>query len=196
MDMSDRFVKIVRLSPMKVVSFHSIGEYLGNPEEKAWAKMVAWAKPKGLLNSPAKHQVFGFNNPDPPLDEEGIPEAAKQYGYEFWITIGEDFETEEDVDVKTVGGGLYAVMTCRVESPVDIGKTWGELIKWIQESKEYSFHPNWKGLKVHYDKDHLEHGITGLENHINPWVQTPPKGKPWKTQEKLIIDIYAPIIKK
>jgi DNA gyrase inhibitor GyrI len=196
MDVSNMFVKIIHLPPMKVVSFHSMGEFLGSPEEKAWAKMVAWAKPKGLLNSPREHQIFGFNNPDPPLSEEGIPEPNKSYGYEFWMTIGDDFKTEKDMDVKTVEGGSYAVMTCRVESPVDIGKTWEELVKWIQKSKKYGFHPNLKGLKSHYNKDHIEHGITGLENHINPWVETPPKGKPWKTAERLIIDIYVPVIEK
>ena len=189
------FVKIVRLPPMKVVSFHSMGEFLGNPEEKAIAKMVAWAKPKGLLSNPTKHQIFGFNNPNPPIDEEGIPEPNKTYGYEFWITIGKNFKTEDDVDIKTVDGGSYAVMTCRVENPVDIGKTWGRLARWIQKSEKYDFHPNLKGLKSHYDKDHFEHGITGLENHLN-LLEIPSKGKPWKLQEKFIMDIYVPIIER
>jgi DNA gyrase inhibitor GyrI len=193
--MSD-FVKIVRLPAMKVVAFHSMGEFLGNPEEKAAAQMVAWAKPKGLLDDPAEHQIFGFNNPDPPPGEEGIPEANKQYGYEFWISVGEDFTTQEDVSVKTVEGGLYAVMTCRVERPPDIGKIWGKLIKWVQRSEKYTFHPKWRGLASHYAKTHFEHGITGLENHLNPWVEAPSKGKPWKTRENLIMDMYAPIIEK
>lgn len=109
---------------MKVVSFHAMGEFLGNPEEKASAKMVAWAKPKGMLNDLARHMIFGFNNPDPPLDADGILEPNSEYGYEFWITVGEKFETEDDADMKTVEGGLYAVMTCKVEGAVDIGKTW------------------------------------------------------------------------
>ena len=192
--MSD-FVKIVSLPPMKVVSFHSMGEFLGDPEEKASAKMIAWAKSKGLLNKPGKHQVFGFNNPDPPVTEEGIPEPNKRYGYEYWITVEEDFKTEENIDVKTVDGGSYAVLTCRVESPVDIGKTWGKLIRWIQESEKYDFHPNCRGLKSHYNKSHFEYGITGLEHHLN-LLETPPKGKPWKTHEKLVMDIYVPIIEK
>jgi DNA gyrase inhibitor GyrI len=195
MEMSD-FVKIVRLLPMRVVSFHAMGEFLGSPEEKASAKMVAWAKPRGMLNDPAKHMIFGFNNPDPPLDSEGIPEPNKKYGYEFWITVGDQFEKEDDADIKTVEGGLYAVMTCKVEGAVDIGKTWGRLFKWIKESESYDFHPNWKGLKSHHSTDHFEHGTTGLENHLNPWIETPPKGKPWKPKEKLIIDMYAPIIEK
>ena len=195
MDVSDMFVKVTHLPPMKVVSFHSMGDFLGSPEEKAWEKMVAWAKPKGLLSDPSEHQIFGFNNPDPPQSDEGIPEPNKSYGYEFWMTIGDDFRTEKDMKVKTVEGGSYAVMTCRVGGPVDIGKTWGRLIKWIQESEEYTFHPKWKGLKTQYSKEHVEHGVTGLEHHLNP-MNPPPKGKPWQTKEQLVIDIYAPIIKK
>ncbi|UCE28564.1 MAG: GyrI-like domain-containing protein [Candidatus Bathyarchaeota archaeon] len=192
--MSD-FVKIVSLPPMKVVSFHSMGEFLGDPEEKASTKMMAWAKSKGLLSNPREHQVFGFNNPDPPISEEGIPEPNKRYGYEYWITVEDDFKTEENIDVKTVDGGSYAVLTCRVESPVDIGKTWGKLIKWIQESEKYDFHPNCRGLKSRHSKSHFEYGITGLEHHLN-LLESPPKGKPWKTPEKLVMDIYVPVIEK
>lgn len=180
---------------MRVASFHSMGEHLGDPERKAYAKMIAWAKPKGFLDNPAEHQVFGFNNPDPPTSEEGLPEPNKPYGYEIWVSVGNDDEIEDTIDTKTVEGGLYAVMTCRVDGPVDIGRTWGRLIKWIQESEECTFHPNWKGFKSHYNKKHVEHGVAGLEHHLNP-METPPKGKPWQTKERLIIDIYAPIIKR
>lgn len=180
---------------MKVVSFHSMGEHLGDPEKKASTALVDWAKPRGLLDDSTAHQVFGFNNPDTPINEEGVPEPNKPYGYEFWITVGNDFKEEDDITVKTVEGGLYAVMTCRVEGPVDIGRTWGKLIKWIQRSEEYTFHPNLKGFKSHYDKKHLEHGVTGLENHLNR-LEAPPKGKPWQTQQKLIMDIYVPVTEK
>jgi hypothetical protein len=129
------------------------------------------------------------------MTEEGVPEPNKPYGYEYWITVGDGFEAEAGVSVKTVEGGLYAVMTCRVEGPVDIGKTWGKLIRWIQESAEYTFHPNWKGLKARYDKPHFERGVTGLENHLNI-LEPAPKGKPWQTTDKLVMDVYAPITEK
>jgi DNA gyrase inhibitor GyrI len=193
--MPENFVKIVYLPAMRVASFHSMGEHLGDPEKRAFKKMTAWAKPKDLLDNPAKHQVFGFNNPDPPTTAEGAPDPNRPYGYEFWISIGSDEEIDDKIDIKTVEGGSYAVMTCRVGGPVDIGKTWGRLIKWIQESEEYTFHPKWKGLKTQYSKEHVEYGVTGLEHHLNP-MNPPPKGKPWQTKEQLVIDIYAPIIKK
>ncbi|UCH32327.1 MAG: GyrI-like domain-containing protein [Candidatus Bathyarchaeota archaeon] len=193
--MPNDFIKIVHLPPMRVLSFHSLGEHLGDPEDKAGREMFAWAKPRGLLDDPKKHQVFGFNNPDPPMNKEGGPEPNKPYGYEFWITVDEDFAAESDMNIKTVDGGMYAVITCRVESPAEIGRAWGSLIQWIQKSEKYTFHPNWKGLKSHYKNNHVEHGITGLENHLS-LLAPPPKGKPWQCSERLIMDIYAPVIEK
>ncbi len=193
--MPDSFVKIVNLPTMRVASFHSMGEHLGDPEKKAFEKMLAWAKPKGILDNPADYQVFGCNNPDPPITDEGMPKPDQPYGYEFWVRIGNSEEIEDKISIKTVESGSYAVMTCRVGGPVDIGKTWGRLIKWIQESEEYTFHPKWKGLKTQHSKELFEYGVTGIEHHLNP-METPPKGKPWQTKEQLIIDIYAPVVKK
>jgi DNA gyrase inhibitor GyrI len=193
--MPENFIKIVLLPSMKVASFHSLGEHLGEPEKKAYSALIAWAKPKGFLDRPAEHQVFGFNNPDPPTTEEGLPDPNKPYGYEFWMSVGKNDEIEDEIDEKTVEGGLYAVITCKVGGPVDIGKTWGRLVEWIKNSEEYTFHPKWKGFKSHYDKKTFEYGVTGLEHHLNP-METPPKGKPWQTEEQLIIDIYAPVIRK
>ena len=60
--MSELDVRIVKLEPMRVASAHALGE---SPEHDAIEKLIAWAKPKGLLEDPEKHRVFGFNNPDP-----------------------------------------------------------------------------------------------------------------------------------
>lgn len=117
-------VKIVRLEPMKVVSFHAIGR---SPEQAAWDKLITWAKPLGILHDPA-NRLFGFNNPDP---SPGNPE----YGYEVWIQVDDDF-IDENVTVKEFPGGDYAVT--RVEVPKGkfevIGKAWMELVEWRKKS--------------------------------------------------------------
>ena len=76
--MSDLDVRIVKLEPVRVASFHGFGE---SPEDEAWNKLVAWAKPKGLLHDPQHHRIYGFNNPNP---SPGSP----NYGYEFWMAVG------------------------------------------------------------------------------------------------------------
>jgi len=105
--MSELDVRIVKLEPMRVASFLGFGE---SPEELAWAKLIPWAKEKGLLDDPEKHRLFGFNNPNP---SKGSP----NYGYEVWIVIGPDIEA--------VPKGFFDV----------IGDTWKRLVTWREDSK-------------------------------------------------------------
>ena len=180
--MTDEIIKIVYLPPIRVASFHIMGKSFGEPEVKVWKKLKDWAKTKGLLDNPTIHQIFGFNNPAPLHINEGKP-----YGYELWITIGNDFKVEDKIRTKTVEGGMYAVITCKMEEE-NIGTTWQTLFKWIQESEEYDYHPNWKPLHERYDEDHVKHGVFGLE-YI-------PDAPLTNKEEFLIMDIYGSILKK
>ncbi|MFW9992600.1 MAG: effector binding domain-containing protein [Candidatus Odinarchaeota archaeon] len=143
---SKQLMKIVKLPPTKVVSFQVIGKGIGTPEPLAWQKLEEWAKPKGLLDSPGKHQIFGFNNPCPPVIDENT-----EYGYELWLTIPDDFEVEENITVKDFAGGLYGVMSCR--GVQEMGKSWTNLAKAIEKS----------GYKP-------EKTRTWLEHHIDPTI--------------------------
>lgn len=137
---NDNEMKIVKLPKMRVVSFHVKEAEM--PEVEAFNLLEAWAKPKGLFEKPDKHQIYGFNNPNPTKEEPS-------YGYEFWITIEESLQVDETQRIKTFDGGLYAVMTCKgVEN---IAPTWGELVKRVEDS-------DYKPTKSHQ----------WLEHHINP----------------------------
>ncbi len=154
--MKENKMKIVKLPKMRVVSFHV--HESKTPENEAFKLLEAWAKPKGLFNVPAQHQVYGFNNPNPTKEKP-------EYGYEFWITVGETFTVEESQTVKTFEGGLYAVMTCKgVEN---ITPTWGDLVKKVEDS---DYNPS----KTHQ----------WLEHHINPQVSD---------IKELLLELYAPI---
>ena len=136
--MNDLAVRIVKLEPLRVASFHGFGP---NPEHLAAEKLAAWAGPRGYLADPARHRIFGFNNPNP---SPGSP----NYGYEFWIVVGPEVEATEEVPVREFGGGLYAVARCQgVEA---IGPTWGRLVQWLTDSRY----------------GHAEH--QWLEEHLNP----------------------------
>lgn len=134
--MSDLEVRIVRLEPMRVVSFHTISK---SPEVDAWEIMSKWAKPKGLLDDPENHPLFGFNNPNP-------SKGKKEYGYEYWIKVNPLFETEDDIEVIDYKGGLFAVTKCdlRAELKSEFFKnegyleSWRKLCNWIKSSK-YDF---------------------------------------------------------
>jgi DNA gyrase inhibitor GyrI len=118
-------VKIVQLEPLRVASAHGFGQ---GPEGIAWDKMQAWAKQRGLWQDGTPRRCFGFNNPSP---AEGSP----NYGYEVWMTVGPEVESEGEITVKEVPGGLYAVAHCEVKSPwEDIPRTWKELMAWVETS--------------------------------------------------------------
>ena len=154
--MGELDVRIVRLNAMRVASVHAFGE---SPEPKAMEKLIAWAGPKGLLDDPANRRIFGFDNPTP---STGSP----NYGYEFWIVVGPDVETDSGAEVKTFDGGLYAVTRCK--GVKTISESWQKLAAWC-ESSRYA-------LACHQC----------LEEHIAP--DTLPSDP-----DELVLDLYCPI---
>lgn len=97
-------VREVNLEPMRVVCFHGFGP---EPEMLAWGKLEEWTTTHGYSISDASHRIFGFNNPDP---SPGSP----NYGYEFWMEIGEGESVAADVQTKRFDGGAYAVLRVEV----------------------------------------------------------------------------------
>jgi AraC family transcriptional regulator len=123
--MADLDVRIVDLPPMRVARVHAFGEH---PEHMAGQKLLDWAQPKGLLDDPQAHRIFGFNNPSP---SPGSP----NYGYEFWITVGPEEEPDGEAQIQEFAGGLYAVARCTVSGdPEAIGRTWQRMVVWREES--------------------------------------------------------------
>ncbi len=129
-------VRIVRLEPQRVASFHGFGS---QPEEQALEKLKAWAGPRGYLDNPVEHRIFGFNNPDP------MP-GSPNYGYEFRITVDSEFEQGGVTEGKPGGemhlqdfpGGLYAVL--RLVDPFAapyeiIPGGWKQLVMWAEDSR-------------------------------------------------------------
>ena len=111
---------------MRVASVYAFGT---NPEGEAWKKLVAWAKPKGLLNNIDEHPIFGFNNPNP------VSEDSK-YGYELWIKVTPEIEPEGETRIIEFLGGLYAVARCEAlgEPYKNIPSTWQSLADWCKEN--------------------------------------------------------------
>ena len=137
--MNELNVRIVKLEPMRVASAYGFG---ASPELTAWENLVNWARPKGFLDKPEQHRIFGFNNPDP---SHGSP----NYGYEFWIEIGPDVEPKGEIRVQDFAGGLYAVTSCvGVET---ITTTWKKLVEWLAESKYSNGRHQW--LEQHLSTD-------------------------------------------
>ena len=153
--MSKLDVRIETLPPMRVVSAYGFGP---EPEGIAAEKMAAFLKAKGLLDgygSTIPH--YGFNNPSP---SSGSP----NYGYEIWAVVPPEVEPEGDIRVVMFSGGLYAVT--RFENLENIGRVWGELVKWRENSPYLEASHQW-----------LEHLLNPLE----------------KDQAKYVFELYLPI---
>lgn len=148
-------IKFVRLFPMRVVSFQAIGE---SPENAAWMKLREWAEPKGYFADLDKNPIYGFNNPNP-------VQGKKEYGYEFWLVVDPDFESDE-VTVKDIPESFNVVTRCYVEDAFrDIPETWKKILQWIKEHK----------IKFS--------GGCGLERVVVPS----------HSGEEFILDIYIPV---
>lgn len=146
--MSEESVRIVNLTPARVASVHAFGQ---QPEDMAWQKLEAWAKPRGLLDAPDKHRVFGFNNPSP---SPGSP----NYGYEFWITIGPEVKPEAGVEIKDFPGGQYAVLRWDgLDDPYQgIPNTWKKLVAWRERSRYISGNHQWL-------EEHIKSELEGVD---------------------------------
>ena len=121
-------------------------------------------KPKGFLQDDENHPIFGFNNPNPQPD-------SKEYGYELWMKVGSDVESEGTIEVKDYPGGLFAVTTCKlIEDPSgrNILETWKALWEWVKASK-------YKWRQVHE-----------LEKVHDPMA----------SETDIILDLYLPIEEK
>ena len=91
-------VRYVYLPPMTVAAAQYTGE---NPEDVSGKMLDDFVRDSGLLEKMPGLRVLGFNNPSPEKPED-------VYGYEFWVTIPEDFEVPAPLVKKQFAGGLYA----------------------------------------------------------------------------------------
>jgi len=116
-------VRIERLRPMRVAWVRAVGR---SPEQEAWSRLSAWARPAGLLDDALAHPVFGFNNPPA---APGVPE----YGYEFWVGVDSETQPTEGIGLKQFEGGLYAVTSCHLGP--GMAQSWKFLLRWVHTSQ-------------------------------------------------------------
>jgi DNA gyrase inhibitor GyrI len=155
--MEDTSIRIVRLEPFRAASFYGFG---ASPEEQAQGKLLAWAGPRGYLDDPQGHRIFGFNNPSP---SAGTP----NYGYEYWMTVGPDVEPEGEMRVVAFQGGLYAVH--RLPDPFNdpwksIPEGWQQLTTWLESSRYQMAGHQW--LEEHFKYELTPPGQWSLDLYL------------------------------
>ncbi len=156
--MENQDIRIVTLPAMRMASFYA---FSSSPEIEAWDIVVNWAKSHNCWQEAPDVRIFGFNNPNP---SPGSP----NYGYEYWLTIGAEVQSDSDMKIKEFSGGMYSVLRCEVTSnPWEvIPASWGKLVQWLESS-------------------HYKHGShQWLEEHLS---------RSGTTGNSFVLDLYLPI---
>ena len=148
-------VRIVRLEPLRVASALAYGL---SPEREAFAKLLPWARAKGLWGGAVRPRLFGFNNPDP---APGSP----NYGYEVWLEVGPEVRSDGEIRVKEFVGGLYAVSRC--VSLDDIFNCWQRLVAWAEASPHRPIRR--QCLEEHVEYDEAPGGRVVIDLYLPIW---------------------------
>jgi len=137
--MQNDTIEIVRLEAMRVARAWDFGQ---NPEALAWQKLTAFAGPRGLLDAEAR--IYGFNNPNPAV-------GSPNYGYEYWIVVGQAVTPTEGVEIIDAAGGLYAVLHADVTGDygVTIPAAWQRLDSWVAASPHRPGMHQWLEAHTH-----------------------------------------------
>lgn len=158
--MKDEQVRIVEMKDQKVALAHGTGKEIGEPEEEAWDKLMRWIKEEDVLEEKDGFQLFGRNNP-PPTEEN------EEYGYDQMVTLYNNYESTENIEITEIEGGSFAVT--RFKNLENIVEKWQELYEWVQNNDEYEI---------------AGHGLEEL-------LSSPEELVP----EKMIFDLWLPINK-
>jgi effector-binding domain-containing protein len=161
-------IKLEKVKSMRAAYFHALSEA---PEDDAWKKAESWANEKGLLKKDSDTRIFGRNT-YPTKDPE-------PHGYGYFITITPNITINEDISIRIIPGGLYAVSSC--EGVEQIGENWANLWEWVDES-EYEFIGEIKG-GFGYE--------LGFEEHLN-WYSAIVE----KSENKLLFNLMLQLEEK
>jgi len=159
------FIKIVRLPVIRAISFNSQSK---NPRKDAQKQLLEFLTGNPISNNPTYFQVFGRNNPMS-INHPG------ERGYEFLLTIPDEFIVESNIPVTFISPQLYAVVTSK--GVIQIRDNWNNLIDRIKDSKEFTFN-----YPQGYDYDRLP--SLELEHHLDPYNTN---------EDTILVDYYFPI---
>lgn len=152
-------VQIKKIPPRQVIFVRHIGPY--TECGKAWEKLCLWAGPKGFLQPGIEFIGLCYDDPD--------ITPAEKIRYDACITAEGNIETEGEIGVQTVAGGLYA-MTTHHGSYSKLSETYAALCgQWVPQN----------GYEIR--------SLPSLEIYLNSPEDTP--------EDELLTDVHIPIEK-
>lgn len=114
-------IRVRDLPPTRVAFYRATSLH---PEREAFEVLLAWAKSQGLLDSPYRYRIFGFDDPCPVKDGD-------VYTYEVWLPVEDGVKASGDIGIKDFDGGTYAVLQTDL---VHIGENWRRMSRWLHSS--------------------------------------------------------------
>jgi AraC family transcriptional regulator len=159
-------VNIVEMPSFHVAYIRTIGLDL-EKHRQAGKKLSQWADARGLLN--ANSLSIGVSNSDP------LVTPPEKIIYDKCVTIPENIEKDEKVNIQDIPGGKYAVYHCEVDmhdlmDGFNVTEEWMRfLIDWLQPS---GYHLDTRpAYQIHYndyEKHPLKYMIVDLCLPIKP----------------------------
>ena len=126
-------IEVRDMPELNVAYIQHIGPYKGDTKLFAglFGKLMGWAGPRGLLNSP-ETMVLSVYYDDPETTEED------KFRMSACITVSEDTEVEREIGKMTVPGGMYAVGRFELD-PDEYEEAWNLVYgDWLPESRYQS----------------------------------------------------------
>lgn len=123
-------ITIEELKPQRVVCARVISS---QPEDDSISLVQTWLAQHGL--SVEGRRSFGFDTMVSPAESE-----AGLRGYEIGFVMPEEVTADDGVQLRTYGGGMYAVMRVNnaFETPFEsIPAGWQHLMGWLESSPEW-----------------------------------------------------------
>jgi len=123
-------ITIEELPPQRVVCARVISP---EPENDSIRTVQNWLAQHGL--NVEGRRSFGFDVPVSPAES-----AAGLRGYEIGFGVADEVIADDGVQIRTYGGGKYAVMRVRnaFEAPFEsIPSGWHHLMEWVEGHKEW-----------------------------------------------------------
>jgi len=114
----------------KTVAFVSfVGNYIGNAEifKNLFEKLCGWAGPKGLLNNPEFIAAYHDDPHTTPPEELTL---------NLCMVVPENTEGIDEVKIKTLPGGEYAVARFELDGPQEYGPAWNLVVEWLKENNK------------------------------------------------------------
>ncbi len=116
---------------MRVACFRAVGK---EPEHLSTGYLKRWLMDR-RIRDPRKVRIFGF---DVEVSREEHRRGLR--GYEAWATVPPGLRPSARVRIRTVPGGLYAVLRVRdalIDPYARIPAGWKRLGEWVRGSRVY-----------------------------------------------------------